>query len=541
MTTLTATSRLLRLALRRDRVVLTVWVGALAGLAVISVASIAGLYPTAAEREAAAAFAAANRLARAFDGPASGTSIGALTMTETFAVLAVLAALMSIQAVTRHTRQDEETGRAELLGSAIVGHHARLAAALLLTGIANLVLAAATTLALLAQGLPVEGSLAAGAALGAVGLTFGTIAAIAAQATESQRTANGLAGIILGLAFLLRAIGDAAGEVAGSGVELVSAWPSWLSPIGWGQQVRPFGGDHWSIFALFGALAATSVAVAFVLNARRDIDGALLATRPGRPGAEGRLSTPFRLAWRLQRGTLAAWMIGLVVLASAFGTMGDGAEELVGLSDELAAAFAQLATDGTLLDAYFAFIMGMVGIATAGFTVQSLLRARAEEASGHLETVLATAVSRHRWLTANAVLALIGTTAILALTGLSAGLTYGLATGEFATGFASFAGAAAVQLPAALVLGAFVIAVFGVLPSAAVGLGWAALAGSLVLGQLGTLLDLPQGVMNLSPFTHVPAVPAEAFSATPLLALLAAAIALAATGYAGFRRRDVAV
>jgi ABC-2 type transport system permease protein len=126
MTAMTGTVRLLRLALRRDRIILPVWLVSLGGLVAISVASVAGLYASEAERQAAAAFSAANRLARAFDGPASGSSIGALTMTEVFGVLAILIALMSIQAVTRHTRQEEETGRAELVRAGVVGRHASL-------------------------------------------------------------------------------------------------------------------------------------------------------------------------------------------------------------------------------------------------------------------------------------------------------------------------------------------------------------------------------------------------------------------------------
>jgi ABC-2 type transport system permease protein len=539
MSTLTGTRRLLRLAVRRDRVVLTIWVAALATLVVASVASVSGIYTTEAEREAVAAFTAANRLARAFDGPAMGSSLGAITMTETFGVLAVLAALMSIQTITRHTRQDEETGRAELIGSAVVGHNARLAAALLLVTTANTVLAVTTTVVLLAQGLPLPGSFAAGAALGAVGMTFAAIAAVTAQVAETQRAANGLAGLALGVTYLLRAVGDAAGEVAPSGVELISAWPSWLSPIGWGQQLRPFGEERWEVFALFAATVAVGLIVAFLISARRDLDGAVLATRPGPASAEGRLRSPVRLAWRLHRSVVAAWVIGVSVFAAAFGALGDGADELVGLSEELAAAFEQMATDGTLVDAFIAFTMGMVGIAAAGFAVQSALRARNEEASGRLEPLLSTAISRWRWLGANMAITTAGTTAILGAAGVAAGLGYGAATGDVATGLTSFVAGGAVQLPAALVLAGAVFAVFGVAPRLAPGIGWALLGTSFALGQLGELLGLPEAVMNLSPFTHVPAVPAAGFEALPLLLLLLVALTLGLAGTLTLRRRDI--
>lgn len=541
MTAFTGTLRLLRLAIRRDRIVLTVWVAAIGLLVIASVASVAGLYTSQAEREMAAAFTAANRLARAFDGPAMGASVGALTMTEAFGVLAILAGLMSIQTVTRHTRQDEETGRAELLGSAVVGHQARLAAALLLVAGANLVLAAATAGALLAQGLPAAGSVAAGAALAGVGLSFAAIASVTAQLAESQRAATGLAGAALGGAYLLRAVGDAAGEVADSGVALISSWPSWLSPIGWGQQVRPFGGERWSVGLLFAALIAILVGVAFALSSRRDLGGALLPTRPGPPTAGGRLSTPLRLTWRLQRGMLLAWMVGAAVLASALGALGDGAEELVGLSEELAAAFEQMAGGGSMLDVYVAFVMGMVGIATAGFAIQSVLRARTEESSERLEPLLATALSRSRWLGANATFVVAGAGSIVGVAGLAAGTSYGIATGDLATGLGSFLSAGAVQLPAVLLLAGLVALVFGIIPRLAVGIGWAALAASFALGQLGELLGVPQAVMNLSPFTHVPAVPAEELAAAPLIALTGVAAVLASTGLIAFRHRDLKV
>lgn len=538
-TAFTGTGRLLRLGIRRDRVVLTVWVVAIGLLVVASVASIVGLYGTAQEREAAAAFAAANRLARAFDGPASGTSVGALTMMEAFGVLAVLVGLMSIQMMVRHTRQDEELGRADLIGSTVVGHHARLAAAVLVTTVANLLIGITAAVALLAQGLPVAGSLLAGAALVGVGLTFGAIAAVSAQLAETQRAATALAGVALGAAFLLRAVGDAAGTVADGGVELVSAWPSWLSPIGWGQQVRAFGGDQVEVLALFGVAIVSLLAAAGVIASRRDVGGAVLATRPGPAAAPGKLAGPLRLAWRLQRGALLGWMLGVAVLAGALGSLGDGAEELVGLSDELAAAFEQMAAGGSLVDAYLAFVMGIVGIIAAAYGVSTVLRARAEESSERLEPLLATGVSRTRWLGAYGVIAAGGALVVLLVPGAVAGLSYGAATGEFAEGLTGFLGAGSVQWPAVIAVIGVTIAMVGAFPRLAAGVGWTLVAGSFALGQLGDLLGLRQEVMNLSPFTHVPMVPADRVEVLPLALLLIVGGGMIGLGLAAFRRRDL--
>jgi ABC-2 type transport system permease protein len=542
MSVFTGTGRLLRLALRRDRILLPVWVVVLVGLLAGIASTLTALYASEAERVAAAAFTAATAAARIFDGPASGTSIGAMTMVEAYGVLAILTALMSAQAVVRHTRQDEETGRAELLGAAVVGHYARLTAALSVAFLANLALAAGMTLVLVGYGLPASGSIVSGAAFGAVGVTFAAIAAVTAQVAQSQRAANGLAGAILGVAFLLRAIGDVLGEVAPSGVELISAWPSWLSPIGWGQQVRPFHQDNLDVFVLFGLLTLVLIGIAFVLTEHRDVGSGMLPQRPGPAEAGVGLRSPLGLAWRLQRGVLLAWAVGITVMAVAFGSVGDSVDEILTSNEQLQQAMGALSADGALRDLFFVFMMGFVGLAATGFTVQALLRARAEEVDGRLEPLLATPVSRHRWLAGHVGIAVAGTVTLFCLAGLGAGLSYGVATGgDFGTGLRGMGGAALAQAPAALALGGFVVAAFALLPRWAIVLGWGALAASLVMGQLGAMLDLPQAVLNISPFTHVPLVPAEPFTLLPVVLLLGAATLLGGLAFAVFRRRDLSI
>jgi ABC-2 type transport system permease protein len=535
---MTGTWRLVRLAARRDRVVLPVWLLVLVGLLVGTTAAMAGLYATEADRLAYAAISANTAIARAFDGPIMGTSLGAVTMVEVYAPLAVLVGIMSVQAVVRHTRAEEETGRAELVGSAVVGRHAPLTAALVVALGANLLLGVAATVVLAAYGLPVTGSLAAGAALAGVGVTFAAVAAVTAQIASSQRGANGLGIAVLGAAFLLRALGDAFGSVAPDGVTVQSAWPSWLSPIGWGHQVRAFADERWAVLALFAALSVVLVAAAYVLRSQRDVGAGLVAVRPGTATAPPRLRSPLGLAWRLQRWVFVAWLSGLLVLSAAFGSIAGEAEELLAASEELAAMFAALG-DGGMVELFFAFAMGVLGVVASGFTVQALLRARNEEAAGAAEPVLATGVSRARWLASYITVAVAGTAVILSLTGLAGALAHLVATGD-AGAIGLLQQAALVNLPAALALGGFVVAAIGLAPRWAVAAGWGALVAALVLAQFGALFELPQVVLNVSPFSHAPAVPAQALAWTPVVALTGVAVGLAALGLAGFRRRDLA-
>jgi ABC-2 type transport system permease protein len=372
-----------------------------------------------------------------------------------------------------------------------------------------------------------------------VGITFSAVGAVTAQVSGSSRGANGLGGVVLGVAFLLRAVGDAFGTVEPSGVEVVSAWPSWLSPIGWGQQVRPFGGDQPEVLLLLVGAIAALLSTAFVLASHRDHGAGLRPERPGPARASRALNSPTGLAWRLQRGSLLGWTLGLAVLAAAFGGIADEVEELLETSDELVALLGEAAAGDVLLDLYAAFMFALLGLAVAAYLVQALLRVRTEEVGFRAEPVLATPVSRPHYLASHVGLGALGAIGVLLVLGLVAGTVAGIVTGAWGARFWDWVLAALVQIPAVLVLGALVVAVLGWLPRFAVPLGWAALVVSLVVGQFGALFELPQAVLDVSPFTHVPAAPAEDVRAVPLLALSAVALGLTAIGFVGWRRRDL--
>ena len=69
------------------------------------------------------------------------TDLGAMMANEMMLTLIVATSILAILTVIRHTRADEEGGAAELVLSSVVGRHARTAAALILVGMVNAVLA----------------------------------------------------------------------------------------------------------------------------------------------------------------------------------------------------------------------------------------------------------------------------------------------------------------------------------------------------------------------------------------------------------------
>lgn len=539
MSAFTGTGRLARLVLRRDRLRLAIWVLGTPLLGYALAGSVKEFYPDEASRVGYATTSASSLVARAFNGPIAGTDLGAVVTAETYVTLALLAALLSTFAVIRHTRQNEETGRAELLGASVVGRYALLTAALLVVAAANVAATALLAAALSGAGLPLAGSVAAAAAIGGVGLAFTGVAAVAAQLSVTSRGANALAAAAVGISFLLRAAGDVLGEQTDGGLRVVSAWPSWLSPLGWGNQVRAFGGERWWTLALPVALLVAGVAAAYALAERRDIGAGLVAPRRGPATAAPGLLSPAGLAWRLQRGALLGWAVGVAVLGFSMGIAGDEFNAMIEENPAAAEAISAMGGGAKLIDAYLAAMLGLFALTIGAYVVQALLRTRNDEADGLLEAVLATAVSRTRWLVTQVVAATLGALALVLLGGLTTGLGYGLVAGDPLGRAVGLGGAALVRLPALLVVAGVVTALFGLLPRWSVALSWAALIVFLLLGQLGAVLDLPQAALNLSPYTHVPSAPAVEAAALPLVVLTGVGAALLVAGTAGFRRRDV--
>jgi ABC-2 type transport system permease protein len=524
------TGALLRLALRRDRIVATVWILLFVAMAAGSASASQELFPTLESRVQAAS--AINKTpatlalyGRVFDP----TSLGAVSLIKLGAFGAALVALVSIFMVVRHTRAEEESGRLELIGSAVVGRHATLTAALLLSIGTSLALALLTALALIGSGLPTAGAVAFGLAWAGAGIAFASVGALAAQVTESARTANGIGAAALAAAYLLRAAGDA------SGVD-TSTWLSWLSPIGWAQQVRPFAGDRWWVLAYLLVFTVLVAAAAYALGSRRDHGAGLLAQRPGPPAAAPGLRTPLALAVRLHRGSLTGWLVGIALGGLIVGSIASQVGEIAD-TPQVRDMITKLGGVRGLTDAFLSAEMGIIGVVVAAYGISATLRLRAEETGGRAEPLLATQVSRLRLAASHLTISLVGSAMLLIVLGVFAGFAHGAAVGDLGE-MGRVLVAALVQLPAVWVLTGITVAVFGLAPALTLA-GWGALVVFLMLGQLGPVLNLPQWMMDLSPFSHTPKLPGGELSATPLVTLTVIAAILVVIGLAGFRRRDV--
>ncbi|MGQ0849990.1 MAG: ABC transporter permease [Actinomycetota bacterium] len=531
MSTFTGSWRVIRLVLRRDRSRLAIWAVVLSLVPIASSNALASLYATETSRQQLAATVRTTPAFTALLGPLYDAGIGGLTAWRVGTLGAVFVGLMAVLTMIRHTREEEETGRRELLGSTVVGRQAPLAAAMLVTLGAGLAIGLILLGGLVGLGLPFPGSLGFGLGFALVAAAFAGLGALAAQLTESASAARGIAVGMVGVFFLLRMGGDA-GESSGLG------WLAWLSPIGWFSRLRPFAGEEWGVLGLWIALSIGAGGTAFLVSSRRDIGAGAFPPRPG-PASAGRLlSTPMGLAWRLQRGSLVAWTVGLGAIGAVYGASGASIGDLLEGSPQLVEILGQLGGEQSLTDTFFSVAIGSIALVTCSYAIRSVLRLRVEEEGLRAEPILATATPRLRWAGSHLVFGLIGPLILLVVAGALAGAVYGLIIGDVAGQVPRVVKAALIQIPAVWVLTGVAMFLFALAPRL-VGWSWGVLAGCLILGQLGQILQFPQWALNLSPFTHIPLIPAEPLEVLPLAVLLLLAAALIAAGSLGFLKRDI--
>ncbi len=526
--TLAGTFALVRLGLRRDRWLLPLWIVAFALMAYTTAAASGDLFPSEQSRvEAATTLNATASMVALFGRVYDPSSLGALAMIKYSAFMTAALAVLMVFITIRHTRQDEETGRLELLSSGRLGRNAPLAAALVISFGASLVLGLLTAAALAAGGLPAAGSLAFGLGWAATGIAFSAVAAVAAQVSSSSRSAIGMGVIVIAITYSMRAVGDLA-EPGPSAF-------SWLSPIGWNQQVRAYAGDRWAVLLLPLALAVVLVPVAVVLRAHRDLGTGLRQDRPGR--ARGKLAGVWGLAVRLQDRVFLAWAFAVVLFGLVIGSLADSVTDFL-TSPNAQEWIQKLGGAQVLTDAFLAAEIAIMGILIAVYGVSAANHLRSEETSGHTEAVLATDTTRTRWATSHYGVALIGVAVLMLLSGLSIGVGAAYALHDWSE-VAPVTIASLAQIPAAWIVTSVVLLLFGWVPRLTYA-AWGLLVVLIALGEFGPLWNAPQWLMDLSPFQHTPLLPVGTSGIAPLVWLTVVAVVVGGLGYLGWSRRDLA-
>ncbi|MCL2402125.1 MAG: ABC transporter permease [Oscillospiraceae bacterium] len=518
--------KLIKFMLRRERVNATLWLGTLILFSVALVPAMADMFDPAARQ--ALAETLQNPAMIAMMGPVFGAdnyTAGAMYFGTMFLWMAIAVAVINILLIVRHTRADEEKGRAEVVRSLPVGRMAILNAAMILAFIVNVILAAFTGLGIAVLGVECMGfaaSMLYGAALGVVGMFFAAVAALFSQLCASSRGALGYSGAALGVFYFMRAAGDVSNEAF-----------SLLSPLGLAQRTQVYVGNYvWPVVILVLACAIMTVA-AYRLNARRDIDQGFIAARPG--ARDGRLKTPFGFTYRLVRNSLIAWFIIMLLLGASYGSLLGDIETFVAESE-----FYQMVIGAndefTTAEMFVTMVNAMAALTCLVPVLMAVLKLRTEEREGRAEHLLTRSVSRIKYLSAFAAPALVMSVLFQLATAIGLYIS-AAAVLDVPVAFAFLVRSNLVYLPALWITLGVAIFLIGILPRAT-GAVWAYFGFSFFTAFMGRMLNLPGWLVRLSPFGYIPQLPVDEIRYSVLLTLITVAAVLTALGFVFYKRRD---
>ena len=542
MDVFTGTVRLLRLALRRDRITIPVMV-------LLAVALVGGTAPALVSSYGAPeqvlsyiSSAVPSVVGRVFQGAVQGATIGSVLIAETMLFGLVIIAIMSIFIVTRHTRHNEETGAGELVGSGVIGRSAPLTAALLTAVLANIAAGALifTALALVPE-FDASSSAFLAISLSSFGVLMASVAAVAAQLSDYRRGANLMAMSVLGVFFVIRALGDALGDIGADGLSVMTSWITWLSPMGWSYQVLPFASNRLFPILMLLGLSVVLSGVAYFLMSKRDIGSSIFNSKPGPARAKTSLLSSAGLAHRLQKGNLVAWTIGYgtagVLIAVVVNDFRATFEDSDVFSD-----FVNSAGGSSFLESIIATMFPLLAAMLSGYVISAITKMQDEESSGRIEYLLSTALGKVKWLFSHVSYAFMGILATLGIMGVAGGVGYSLAADAASelSGTEVFT-AAIVNIPAMTLFMSIIVFVYASFGRLVKSFAWAFYAYCALIGSIGGIFGWPAWASYLSPFYHTPLYPTSNFDWLPLFIMSGLAAIILVLSAKLFARRDLSL
>jgi ABC-2 type transport system permease protein len=352
-----------------------------------------------------------------------------------------------------------------------------------------------------------------------------------------------------GIAFALGPILGRAGSAGVAGIALALAWSvnglnlgplTVLSPFSWtANHIALVGQYDWAGVALVAVAAVVLLAIGVEAFARRDLGVTVGVGLPTLPGVVLGVRGPISRAFGEQLPRALAWGLGLGVFGAMLASIvGEMSGQLAGdenLLKVLQTAFPglDLTTAGGFLQLFIELFYIVAGFAAATF----VSKWASDETGGRLEEVLATPLSRFRWVIACGVAALAADAVMTLIFALSIGL--GAGSGGVSAGDAMLG---------SMSLGLYAAALIGI--GFAIGGLWrTSLAAELValfvvatylVGLLAPPLGLPDWVHQLALTTHFGQPMAGQWDAVGVVACVAIAVGGILLGAWGMARRDVA-
>jgi ABC-2 type transport system permease protein len=453
---------------------------------------------------------------------------GGFTVWRTGTPVSLLASGWILLATTRITRGEEDGGRWDLL----LAGRLRMADVVVrclaaLVGSATLI-GVAVAAGLLAARTELTGALIHAAGITCVALTFATAALLAAQVMPRRPAATGLTVAALGVGLMLRMIADGSHQLA---------WLAWATPFGLTSRAAPYADNRIVPLIVLGAFPIVLAGAALVAARHRDLGDGIVAVTDSRPPRTRLLQSIGGFALRRAGRTTLGWATGIVASFLLVGALLASILELFQTNPR----FAQLAAAAGValsVNVVAATLFSLLAVPTGLYAAVRLAAMVADEKAGRWNLLFAEPISRVRLVSTEIMVTVGGVVALHCLAAVA------FWSGAKVTGAPlqltdSLAGALN-SLPVALLAAGAAAVGVGWLPAAAGAIGALPVVGGFLVNVIMQTTHAPGWVVNLSPWTHLAAVPDTPpnWAATTIFLLIGAI--LTALGVYGYVQRDLA-
>ncbi|MEW9124089.1 MAG: hypothetical protein AB2421_15360 [Thermotaleaceae bacterium] len=522
------TDKLLKLYLRRDRIILPLWIF----LSLMVISGQMSFVKAMPDWQVFIKELSASPLTSTLLGPVAPLSMEGAIMWRGMLQASITVMLGAAITVIRHTRTEEISGRNELILGRSVGRYANLTAALILSCGGSLIAGLLIAVFLIVSGLAVGGSLMAGLTLAASGCIFAGVGGLFAQIFAHSSSARGAVFGVYGLTMVAMVLNNMGGGA--------TYW-SWLAPEAWFRITLPFGKNNPWPLVFFILLSALPVMLSYILLSRRDVGAGLIPQKEGSAKASSHISSPIAFAWRQHKGGILVWSIGMAYLG---GMMGVAAPNI---SEAISSTLAQMNTWGAAIarlgnqEAFIAiliYILGLMG-GLSVFAITSVQRLRQEEKEHYADIILARPVSRFKWMGSYLAVAFIGSTLILVALGLASGLGWSIASGEFSH-LSRVLGMSLSKIPPVWTIIGIAALLYGWFPRISSILNWLILGIFIFVEMLWEVGIVEWSALKWTPFAYAHySIPIHELSILPLIVLMIIAMAFTWLGLVGLRIRSI--
>lgn len=518
---------LFKLMLKRDRILVLVWIFIPFLLALATAGSFGAMDLNTAMKDFTS-----DPVISAIQGPVLSEGLDGVVIWRMMGLNVILLGIAGVLTVVRHTRLEEETGRSELIRSYATGRHANLTAALVLSLMIDVLAGLTQAVLLAAIGGSLSGALTFGGTIAFAGFVYACLAAIAVQLRESTGTARGIGLMTVGIGFLMMVVNNGSGGYTAL---------KWVTPMAWHRLTQPMNGNYGAYYIYFILVIGVIAFIAYKLSTHRDLGAGILPSRPGRAEAPPSLKSPLALAWRLHKGAFRGWLVGISVFGAGIGMIAQN----ISHNAEMGSILGNLGGTNWVeavgnQDAFIAIIVYIISLAVALYAIMAVLKPHHEEAESRAELILSRSVERNKWYAGHISIAFVTSAVLLFAMGLGSGLVYGISSDNVAEVLPRMMIMCLSKIPAVWMMAGIASFVNGLLPKASTACSFSIWGLFAALELLWEASIVSWSAMSFSPFSTAHyTIPVEELTIPVLYLLMICSVLLAGGGVITFRRRDI--